>query len=104
MAEQILASSTGTPPTATREVLIAWDPIAQQERWRVATGNEEFAGFGWQGEVPDPQDEKTFLRCQLNQQTAAGRILSHGQRGIDAPADGRAGIEHEPPGRHHLVE
>jgi maltooligosyltrehalose trehalohydrolase len=26
----------------------------------------EFAAFGWQGEVPDPQDESTFLRSRLN--------------------------------------
>jgi maltooligosyltrehalose trehalohydrolase len=26
---------------------------------------EEFAAFSWQGEVPDPQDEGTFLRCRL---------------------------------------
>lgn len=29
---------------------------------------EEFAGFGWQGEVPDPQGEDTFARCRLNHQ------------------------------------
>jgi maltooligosyltrehalose trehalohydrolase len=27
---------------------------------------EEFAGFAWQGESPDPQDETTFSRCQIN--------------------------------------
>lgn len=27
---------------------------------------EEFAGFAWEGEVPDPQDEDTFLRSCLN--------------------------------------
>lgn len=27
---------------------------------------EEFAAFRWQGEPPDPQDEATFLRCQLD--------------------------------------
>jgi maltooligosyltrehalose trehalohydrolase len=27
---------------------------------------EEFAGFEWQGEVPDPQDEATFERSKLN--------------------------------------
>jgi len=26
---------------------------------------EEFAAFSWKGEVPDPQDESTFLRCRL---------------------------------------
>jgi len=28
----------------------------------------EFAAFGWQGEPPDPQDEKTFLRAKLDAQ------------------------------------
>ena len=27
---------------------------------------EEFTAFRWQGEVPDPQDERTFQRCKLN--------------------------------------
>jgi maltooligosyltrehalose trehalohydrolase len=27
---------------------------------------EEFAAFGWQGEVPDPQDPATFLRSRLD--------------------------------------
>ncbi len=27
---------------------------------------EEFAYFGWQEEVPDPQGEKTFLQCKLS--------------------------------------
>jgi maltooligosyltrehalose trehalohydrolase len=26
----------------------------------------EFAAFGWQGEIPDPQDARTFLRAKLN--------------------------------------
>ncbi|KJS72449.1 MAG: malto-oligosyltrehalose trehalohydrolase [Desulfotomaculum sp. BICA1-6] len=29
---------------------------------------EEFADFGWEGKVPDPQKEATFLRSQLNHQ------------------------------------
>ena len=29
---------------------------------------EEFASFGWIGEVPDPQAEATFLACKLNWQ------------------------------------
>lgn len=29
---------------------------------------EEFAAFDWKGEVPDPQDEATFQRSQLNHQ------------------------------------
>jgi len=28
--------------------------------------SQEFAGFAWQGEIPDPQDERTFLRSKLN--------------------------------------
>lgn len=27
---------------------------------------EEFAAFGWEGEIPDPQDEGTFLRSRLD--------------------------------------
>ncbi|HKQ86195.1 MAG TPA: malto-oligosyltrehalose trehalohydrolase, partial [Candidatus Acidoferrales bacterium] len=27
---------------------------------------EEFASFGWQGDLPDPQDERTFKRCVLD--------------------------------------
>jgi maltooligosyltrehalose trehalohydrolase len=26
---------------------------------------EEFAAFSWQGELPDPQDERSFSRCRL---------------------------------------
>jgi maltooligosyltrehalose trehalohydrolase len=39
---------------------------------------EEFAGFAWQGEVPDPQDEATFLASKLRTTGAAqghGRVL-----------------------------
>lgn len=28
---------------------------------------EEFAAFKWEGEIPDPQDEATFLRSKLNE-------------------------------------
>jgi maltooligosyltrehalose trehalohydrolase len=27
---------------------------------------KEFAAFGWSGDIPDPQDEETFLRSKLN--------------------------------------
>jgi len=40
--------------------------------------NAEFAKFAWQGEVPDPQDEATFLRSKLNTWLASegrGRTL-----------------------------
>jgi len=39
---------------------------------------EEFSGFAWQGEVPDPQDEVTFLRSKINYElkdTAGHRTL-----------------------------
>lgn len=39
---------------------------------------EEFARFGWEGDIPDPQGESTFLDCKLNWdlQTVKGhRIL-----------------------------
>lgn len=32
----------------------------------------EFAAFDWKGEVPDPQDEATFLRAQVDPNLAAG--------------------------------
>jgi maltooligosyltrehalose trehalohydrolase len=38
----------------------------------------EFAKFGWQGEIPDPQDEATFQRSKLNTRLATegrGKIL-----------------------------
>lgn len=34
------------PLPATQEVLIAWDPIAQQEKWRVPIGDKDWAGGG----------------------------------------------------------
>jgi maltooligosyltrehalose trehalohydrolase len=39
---------------------------------------EEFARFGWTGDIPDPQSEATFLRSKLNWELQAGgqhRIL-----------------------------
>jgi maltooligosyltrehalose trehalohydrolase len=41
--------------------------IAATQRGR----REEFAAFGWQGEVPDPQDEATFLRSKLQHELAS---------------------------------
>jgi maltooligosyltrehalose trehalohydrolase len=32
----------------------------------------EFAAFEWQGEIPDPQDETTFLAAKLRQELRAG--------------------------------
>ncbi len=44
--DALLRSRPDLPPIATREFLIAWDPVAQRERFRVAVGNEEYAGGG----------------------------------------------------------
>ena len=42
---------------------------------------EEFAAFQWQGEVPDPQDERTFMAAKLDWATRQGgrgrRILDY---------------------------
>ncbi|MGH9326006.1 MAG: malto-oligosyltrehalose trehalohydrolase [Terriglobia bacterium] len=43
------------------------DVIEATRRGRQA----EFAGFRWQGDVPDPQDESTFLSSKVNSATAA---------------------------------
>jgi maltooligosyltrehalose trehalohydrolase len=34
---------------------------------------KEFSYFNWQGEVPDPQDEKTFLQCKLSWDVSIGQ-------------------------------
>ena len=44
--DSLLRSRPELPSIATREVLIAYDPIAQRERWRVPVGSEQFAGGG----------------------------------------------------------
>jgi quinohemoprotein ethanol dehydrogenase len=44
--QSVIAATPGIPSLDTREALIAWDPIAQQARWRVALGDEEYAGGG----------------------------------------------------------
>jgi maltooligosyltrehalose trehalohydrolase len=41
---------------------------------------DEFARFGWTGDIPDPESEATFLRCKLNwdlQTEGQHRILWH---------------------------
>ena len=41
---------------------------------------DEFARFGWTGDIPDPESEATFLRCKLNwdlQTAGQHRILWH---------------------------
>jgi maltooligosyltrehalose trehalohydrolase len=40
----------------------------------------EFARFGWTGDIPDPEDESTFRRCKLNwdlQTASHHRVLWH---------------------------
>jgi quinohemoprotein ethanol dehydrogenase len=44
--DQTLAGHPELPSAETREVLIAYDPITHQERWRAAAGNEDWAGGG----------------------------------------------------------
>jgi quinohemoprotein ethanol dehydrogenase len=44
--EPIIRATPGIPSLDTREALIAWDPVAQRERWRVDLGDEEYAGGG----------------------------------------------------------
>jgi quinohemoprotein ethanol dehydrogenase len=41
-----VAAIPNVPSPATQEFLIAYDPVAQQERWRVAQGKAEFSGGG----------------------------------------------------------
>jgi quinohemoprotein ethanol dehydrogenase len=44
--QQIIKAHPNLPPLATKEVLIAWDPIAQKERWRMPLGDGDWAGGG----------------------------------------------------------
>jgi quinohemoprotein ethanol dehydrogenase len=44
--DAVIASHPGLPDPATREFLIAWDPVKQEERWRVPLGRSELAGGG----------------------------------------------------------
>jgi maltooligosyltrehalose trehalohydrolase len=44
---------------------------------------DEFAAFGWTGEVPDPQAEETFLRSRLDR-AAAGQPERRGLRALYA--------------------
>ncbi|MEX2204940.1 MAG: PQQ-dependent dehydrogenase, methanol/ethanol family [Myxococcota bacterium] len=44
--DALLRARPELPPLATREFLIAYDPVAQAERWRVPVGNEQYAGGG----------------------------------------------------------
>ena len=44
--DAVVASYPGLPDPATREFLIAYDPVNQQERWRLPLGRAELAGGG----------------------------------------------------------
>ena len=44
--DAVVASYPGLPDPATREFLIAYDPVQQQERWRLPLGRAELAGGG----------------------------------------------------------
>jgi quinohemoprotein ethanol dehydrogenase len=44
--DAIVASYPGLPDPATREYLIAYDPVEQKERWRLPLGRAELAGGG----------------------------------------------------------
>ena len=44
--DAVIAAHPGLPDPATREFLIAWDPVKQQERWRLPVGRAELAGGG----------------------------------------------------------
>lgn len=44
--DAVVAGYPEAPDPATRDFLIAYDPIEQKERWRLLLGNAEFAGGG----------------------------------------------------------
>ncbi len=44
--DAVVASYPGLPDPSTREFLIAYDPVKQQERWRLPLGRAELAGGG----------------------------------------------------------
>src|SRR5690606_4038476 len=44
--DAVIAAHPGLPDPATREFLIAYDPVQQKERWRVPLGHSELAGGG----------------------------------------------------------
>lgn len=46
LAAQLKTALAGEPSPATREFLLAWDPIAQKERWRVPLGSAWWSGGG----------------------------------------------------------
>jgi quinohemoprotein ethanol dehydrogenase len=44
--EALIKSRPGLPSLDTKEMLIAWDPVEQKERWRVPVGDHDWAGGG----------------------------------------------------------
>ena len=46
LARQFIEAARGEPSMATREFLLAWDPVTQQERWRVPIATTEWIGGG----------------------------------------------------------
>ena len=45
-AETLVRGDSTLPSLETREILIAWDPVKQETRWRADVGNEDWAGGG----------------------------------------------------------
>lgn len=46
LAAQLRQATAGEPSMATQEFLLAWDPVAQKERWRVPISKTEWIGGG----------------------------------------------------------
>jgi quinohemoprotein ethanol dehydrogenase len=46
MFDDAFKASPGLPSPLTKEVLIAWDPVKREEKWRVPIGNGDWAGGG----------------------------------------------------------
>ncbi len=46
LATELGKAVVAEPPMAVREFLLAWDPVAQKERWRAPTGSSEMIGGG----------------------------------------------------------
>jgi quinohemoprotein ethanol dehydrogenase len=44
--DAVVKATSGIPAMETQEVLIAWDPVAQKEKWRAPVGSTEWAGGG----------------------------------------------------------
>jgi len=67
---------------------------------------EEFAQFSWEGDVPDPQDENTFLRARLTPEpswTDRQRLLSDFYRELIRLRNEKAALRHLAPEQCHAV-